>query len=190
MTLRTDSLFPLAVLALLAGLTFWLDRITREEAPRSDGRMRHDPDFIAEGFDLRQFGASGSLRYTLAARRMVHYPDDGSTLVSQPALAYFGAPAAARMSADTARISEDGSRIELTGNVELLREASRRAAALRATTSRLTVLPDEGMAFTQAPVRIAQGASVVTGTGLEANHDEGILRLQSSVRATLQRPPK
>ncbi|PJA57325.1 MAG: LPS export ABC transporter periplasmic protein LptC [Rhodocyclales bacterium CG_4_9_14_3_um_filter_68_10] len=190
MRLRTDSLFPLAVLALLAGLTFWLERITREEPPRSDGRTRHDPDFIVDGFDLRQFGESGGLHYALVARRMVHYPDDATTEASQPALSWFGAPATAHLSADRGRIDADGTRIVLTDNVEARREATARTPALRVMTSELTVLPDSGMAVTTAAVRIVQGASVITGTGLEMNREEGIVKLKANVRATLDRPGK
>lgn len=188
MTLRTDSLFPIAVLALLAALTFWLERITRPEAPRIDGRMRHDPDFIVERFDARQFGEDGALRYALAADRMVHYPDDGTTIATRPELSYFGDPGAPRLNADRARINADASVIVLIDNVEARREATGRTPALRLSTSELTVMPDQGLATTAAPVRIMHGLSVITGTGLELHNQDATAMLKSDVRATIRRP--
>jgi hypothetical protein len=44
---RASSLFPLAMLLLLAALTFWLNRVIQGEAPR--GPQRHDPDYWVEG---------------------------------------------------------------------------------------------------------------------------------------------
>lgn len=190
MTLRTDSLFPIAVLALLAALTFWLDRITRPEQPRTDGRMRHDPDFIVERFDARQFGENGALRYALAAERMVHYPEDGTTIATRPALSYFGDPGAPHLSSDRARISADASVIVLIDNVEARREATGRTPQMLLSTNELTVKPDEGVATTPAPVRIVHGTSVITGKGLELNNRDSTAMLKSNVRATIRRPTK
>ena len=40
MSLRTQSLFPVAILTLLAALTFWLEHATQMDTPRDDGFAR------------------------------------------------------------------------------------------------------------------------------------------------------
>ena len=41
-----SALFPLSLLLVLAGLTFWLRYVTTFDEPRRDGKHRHDPDYI------------------------------------------------------------------------------------------------------------------------------------------------
>jgi hypothetical protein len=55
---RATSLFPLFMLLLLAALTFWLSRVIQGDNPR--GPLRHDPDYWAEGVELRRFDSKAS----------------------------------------------------------------------------------------------------------------------------------
>jgi hypothetical protein len=55
---RFASLFPLAMLVLLAALTFWLNRVIQGDNPR--GPQRHDPDYWVEHFEVRRFNPTAS----------------------------------------------------------------------------------------------------------------------------------
>jgi len=79
--IRPTGWLPLAALALLVALTFWLNQLVQAPAPRLDGSTRHDPDLIVENFDAQKLTEDGTVQYTLAARKMVHYPDDDSALL-------------------------------------------------------------------------------------------------------------
>lgn len=187
MTPRTDTLFPIAVLALLAALTFWLERYSRIEAPRPDGKNRHDPDAIVERFTITTYGNAGALQYALTADKMVHYPDDETMDVYKPRLSYHGKPRVAHLTAERARISADGKVVFLMDNVTAWQEATRQDPELRITTPELTVIPDEEFAYTTAPVTIVQGASVVTGVGLEMSNKLATATLKSQVRARIEK---
>ena len=78
---RPTSWLPLGVMALLVGLTVWLNALVQPSVARADGKQRHDPDLIVENFSARKLGEDGKVLYTLAARKMVHYPDDDSSLL-------------------------------------------------------------------------------------------------------------
>jgi len=186
MKLRTDALFPIAVLALLAVMTFWLERFTRAEEPRPDGKSRHDPDFIVERLTAYKYSETGELQYALVADKMVHYPDDESTDVFKPKLSYHSKPRVAHLTAERARISADGKVIVLMDGVSVWQEASGENPELRMTTPELTVIPEEEFAFTTAAVRIVQGRSVVTGIGLEMNNKLATATLKSRVRAFIE----
>jgi lipopolysaccharide export system protein LptC len=101
---------PLVLIALLAALTFWLDRKVQPAAGLPDGNSRHDPDFMIEGFSAVKMNPDGTRRYALSARRLMHYPDDNSTQLDTPRLVYFDyerAPVTVRSdTADVARGSE------------------------------------------------------------------------------------
>mgnify|MGYP000856062201 FL=1 len=68
---RSASLFPLAMLVLLAALTFWLNRVIEGDKPR--GPQRHDPDYWVENFVVRRFDLDGKLQHTLVAKKLLLY---------------------------------------------------------------------------------------------------------------------
>ena len=185
MNIRTYGLFPLAVLLLLAALTFWLERATRLDAPRHDGRLRHDPDFIAEQFTVRQLDAKGQVKYSLAADRMLHYADDESTDVAEPRLTYFESPPPLHLQARRANISKDGKIVFLMDDVVGRREAGSGDPEMTFRSSELTVYPDDEIARTPAPVTLTQGRTVVTGIGMDADNLNRIFTLHEHVKATI-----
>jgi len=79
--IRPTGWLPLAALALLVALTVWLNQLIQAPAARPDGSTRHDPDLIVEYFDAQKLAENGTVQYTLAAKKMVHYPDDDSALL-------------------------------------------------------------------------------------------------------------
>jgi lipopolysaccharide export system protein LptC len=187
MKLRTQSLFPVAILTLLAALTFWLERATHIEAPREDGRKRHDPDYMAEKFTVRRFGPTGALQNTLSAQKMVHYPDDDTTLASEPRLAYLGSLRPTQLSAKEGLIGADAQEIVLIGDVRAVRKGAGKDPDLVIASSTLTIFPDDEVARTSAPVVITQGKSVVHGVGLEADNKTAIYQLLSQVNGIIDK---
>lgn len=187
MNIRTDSLFPLAILAMLAGMTVWLERASQADDPRADGRHRHDPDFIVERFHVRRLDAAGTLRNSMSAAKMVHYPDDDSTELAAPALTYHARTPVSHVTARRGTVGKDAEVVVLEDDVVAWREATREAPQIRFTTTQLTVFPDDETARTDRPVRIVQGRSVITGTGLDIDNRSGITVLRSNVRASIDR---
>jgi lipopolysaccharide export system protein LptC len=182
---RTHSLFPLTILALLAVLTAWLDRATRVETPRQDGKQRHDADFIAENFTLRQLDKDGRVLHAMTAQRMLHYPDDESTELFEPRYTYLGRPPPFHVSASRGNISKDGKIVLLTDNVVARQEANQTQPEMTFRTDTLTLYPDEEIARTDAPVTVVRGKSRLTGVGMELDHLNRVLKLHAQVRATL-----
>ena len=72
MTHWGSALFPLSLLLVLAGLTFWLRYVTTFDEPRRDGKHRHDPDYIVTDAVVRKLGENGELKYTLRAVDVRH----------------------------------------------------------------------------------------------------------------------
>lgn len=184
MRIHSANLLPLMLLTFLAALTFWLERSTQGDGAASKGNGRHDPDFIVSGLNMRHFNLDGSLKHALTAQKMLHYPDDDSTLVIDPSLTFAHAPPT-RLSARQARISQDGKEVRLSDEVRMVRDADGGAPALLATTSELLVYPDDEIARSDSPVTITQGRSVIMGTGIEVDNRAHILKLMGRVRGTI-----
>ena len=187
---RPSTWLPLGVLAMLVGLTWWLDHLVQPSPARDDGKKRHDPDLIVEKFNARKFGEDGRVLYTLVARRMVHYPDDNSAQLERIDFEAFE-PRQPRVTvaADRGRLLEGGDKVWFEGNVVMVREADKRNAASRLTTNSLLVLPDDGIARTTDPVLMENVAGRLEAGGLELNSQTRVLKLDR-VRATYKPQPR
>ena len=183
---RPTSWLPLAALALLVGLTLWLNQLVQTPVARADGSLRHDPDLIVESFNARKLGEDGRVLYTLAAKKMVHYPDDDSALLETVKVEAFE-PRQPRMTitADHGRLEKGGERVLIEGNVVVVRDADARNEGARLMTDKLLVLPDEGIARTDTEVRMQSASGRAVAAGLEIDNRARTLKLDK-VRATYQ----
>lgn len=187
---RPTSWLPLAALALLVALTLWLDTLVQPQARRGDGKSRHDPDLVVEKFNASKMGEDGRVLYTLAARKMVHYPDDESALLEAIKLESFE-PSQPTMTitADQGRIEQGGDRVWIEGNVVVHRAGDRRTAESRLTTERLLVLPEQGIARTSSPVRLDSADGRAVAAGMEVDNRARTLKLER-VNASFKPRPK
>jgi lipopolysaccharide export system protein LptC len=187
---RPTSWLPLAVLALLVGLTLWLNQLVQPPAARGDGSTRHDPDLMVENFSARKLDPDGSVRYILAARKMVHYPDDDSAHLDTVKLEAFE-PKQPKMTAtaDRGRLEQGGDRVWIEGNVVLVREADRQTTPLRLTTDRLLVLPEDGIARTSSEVVLDNAQGHARAIGMELDNNAHTVKLEH-VHATFKPAPR
>ncbi len=178
------ALFPIAVMALLAAGTFWLERATQVEDEGRDGNHRHDPDYIVDNFNVRRFDVTGKLQHFLVAKKMLHYPDDDSTEVMAPQLTYYRIPPV-HISSKTAWLDKDGKHIRLDDDVHVVRDGLDGNPPTEITTSVLYAIPDDDFAHTDAPVVITQGQTVMHGTGMESNNKSQISILYGRTSGTI-----
>jgi lipopolysaccharide export system protein LptC len=184
------ALLPLFVMLMLAALTMWLSRTIVLTAPESAAAPQHEPDYIVDKFTLTRLSDTGIARYRLAAERMVHFADDDSSHLTLPRLTQLqpGKPDT-RVRADRGVIDSGGDIAHLYDNVEMFQAGTRGKGTassgsddMRITTSYLRVRADADRADTPAPVRIEQGSSVLTGTGMD--YDNRYRRFQLASRVT------
>ncbi len=182
---RASSLFPLLLMLALAAGSFWLERAVQAPALDQSGRMRHDPDFIAEDFNVTKMDPAGKPEYVLFAESMLHYPDDDSTDIVAPRLVQNNDDSAPiDIRADRGVISSRGEEAKLFGNVVVVREASKGQSEMRLQTEYLQVFPDRDFARTDKPVLITQDNSRLSGVGMEFNNKTRQFALLSQVRGT------
>jgi lipopolysaccharide export system protein LptC len=180
---RAAKIFPLFMLLLLAALTFWLSRVIQSDAPR--GPLRHDPDYWAENVKLLRFDINGTLQHTLTAEKLLHYPDDDTTIVTTPHLTYHRQPPV-EIAARMAYIGRDGKEVDLVDDVRVTRHgATGDAPSTTLETRTLKVFPDEEKGSTSDPVIITRGNSIMHGSGLEIDNSTGITVLRGRVSGTI-----
>jgi len=177
-----SQLFAIVLLALLAGLSFWLQQAVAPGETKRDGKLRHDPDSMAENFLMRQFDDQGQVKYRLTAPYLEHYPDDDASLLKNPTLIHYrpNAPTLT-VSGENARVTSKGEVVFLWDDVRVKRDATPERPAAIARMPDLTVHPNDGTAFTQSPVEITEDKSWIKGVGMHLDHNTSTFELQSQV---------
>ena len=187
MRLSVTRLFPLLLMLALAALTFWLERMVREEEGMHPSLRRHDPDYVVDNLSNTRFNAEGSVESTLAASKMIHYPDDDSTDLVAPRLVQTK-PNEPRvtLTADRGALSQDGEEVFLYGNVLLVREATAERSETRMRTSFMHLVRAGSMMRTDREVVISDENRVLSGRGMEYHNDSRQLFLRERVRGRFE----
>jgi lipopolysaccharide export system protein LptC len=183
--LRGYSLFPIALMVFLVGLTTWLQHATDLDQPHNDGKHRHDPDFTAENFTVRQLDAQGNVKYSLTGSRMLHYADDESTDLTNPRLTYLANYPPLHLQAKRAKVSKDGDVVDLYEDVFGRREATPEDTEMTFRTTVLRVIPDDEFASTDAPVTLTKGPTVINGQGMDADNLKRLFTLREQVNGII-----
>jgi len=183
----STAVFPITVLTVLAGLSFWLMRATALPDNRTDGKDRHDPDYIITGMEIRKLTKSGDLQYILQATEARHYPDDDSTDIATPHLTYLNASKPnLYLSSETAQISADGEIVQLDGDVRIKRDPTPDRMALFGYMPDLTINTEAETGHTKSPVRFTQGASRLSGVGMDLDNRTQTYHLRSQARGEFE----
>ena len=182
---RLTAPFPFLLLAAIAALTFWLDRYMQPAPRPADGASRHDPDYIVDNLSAVRTNEKGVAVYTLAAARMMHYPDDDTTHLTRPRfVSYRSAQAPFTITSNEALVSGNGENVYFRDDVKVTRAAYADHSEMVMRTTFLHVIPDDSVARTDRPVTITDAATVVEAVGLELNSETRVLKLFSRVRGT------
>jgi lipopolysaccharide export system protein LptC len=184
--LTTTRVFPLALMLSLALLTFYLERMVREE-DTTPAKRRHDPDYVITNFTATTFDAEGKPLSVLSAARMLHFPDDDTTELHAPRMVQTK-PKEPRMtvSAERGAVSANGEEIFLYDNVVLVREADDERPEARLTTSFLHVLRERSLVRTDREVMIVEDTRSLSGRGMEYNSESRVFTLMADVRGRFE----
>lgn len=181
---------PVLLALLIAGLTMWLTKaveIRRSGAPES---VRHDPDIVLESFTARQLGLDGKGRYTLVARKMVHFADDDSTeLTGVTFNATEQQSPPMRIDSARARLTSKADEVFFHDRVVIVREPEGEVGQLTVETTFLHLWPDSGIAKTDQPVVLREGRNTVRAEAMEINNKTRVAQL-TKARATYYASPR
>ena len=181
---RARSWLPLLPLLGLLGASYWLNQQVQPEPAKPDKSKRHDPDAMVENFSATNLNEQGMPSFMMAAKKMLHYPDDDSTTLEAPRITMLpaGQPAI-HATAKSGTLSSKGDEVLLHDDVEVLREASAQQDELTLHTDSLHIIPDQNWANTDRAVTIADAHNTVRATGMEMDNKTRTLKLLSQVRS-------
>lgn len=177
---------PMAVLVLLAMLTFWIEQSVKEAGSRN-GINLEEPDSIVENFLAVSTDVAGVPRYRLTADKLRHFSDNKLTLLDNPRLTHLHAKEGEMsISSKSASVSPGGEKVVFSGEVSLLRPANNGKKEMSMRTTRLEVLTEKSEVLTREPVTIQQPGMQITANGLHLYANSRVLKLKGRVKAQYQ----
>lgn len=180
-------LFFTALAAASWGLSEYLARGRLERA----ATVASGPNAIVEQPVIIRTGPDGLPHYRLQAKRIEQIDSEDKSVITEPALISLTKDRPlSRAQAKTAVATENQNHVELSGDVVMTRVAFAGQPEMRLTTSKATLLIDEERAFTDAPVRLERGMSILQGVGMVFDHKTQQIRVLSESRMVLPEEKK
>jgi lipopolysaccharide export system protein LptC len=174
---------PLAVLLLLAALSFWLSHSVQMPATGAPS-TRSDPAGIMENFDALRTDAEGHPRYRLSATRLRHYSNSKLTELESPHFVELDAAAGdVTAVAREATVSPDGNEVDLRGAVNVVRAAHAGQSAMTLQTERLLVFPNRDLLRAPGPVAIRDATLDMHAGAMEYKAKQRVITLTGRVQA-------
>jgi lipopolysaccharide export system protein LptC len=174
---------PLLPLLLLLAATYWLSQQV-QPLQQAQVLLRHDVDYTVDNFSATTLSLQGQPRFTLAAEKLWHYPDDDTTHLKLPRLTSLYADRPPTLTtALTGTISSKGDDVYLYDEVRVTRAAINGIGEQRFATEYLHVVPDRDWAETDQPIVMTNPNNNLRAVGMELDNKARTVKLLSRVRA-------
>ena len=182
MSERLSNLFPIALLALLAGMTYWLDQVVQGPGSSPNALLRHDPDYIVDKMLATRMDIDGRIKNTLRSEKLVHFPDDDTTELESPRFISYAKSAPVTITSKTGLVSSNGENVYFRDDVRVVRAPYDEKSELVVNTDYLHVLPDDNIAKTERAVTITDANMVISAVGMEMSSETRVLKLNAQVK--------
>ncbi len=174
------------LLAAAAASGWWLYRdetvLTEDREPVIEGY-----DYSLSLFELIEMDAQGSLKHTLHAENLYHYPDREESTLARPRLIFYEDQRRVwEITAERGLIIEGDRSVFLSGEVHIQYASVAENRDFEVFTDELRIWPDESVAETADPVRIVQQTGVTWSTGMRAELAVRRIHLLSEVRGNYE----
>jgi len=181
---RGSLWLPLAILLLLAALSFWIERMVEFPAGGSASTTRTDPEGIMENFNAMRTDATGRPQYRLTARTLRHYSNSKFTELESPHFTQLDAQSGdVSAVASQATVSPDGNEVDLRGNVVVERAARAGQSLMTLRSARLLVFPEHDLLRSPGPVEIHDATLDLSADAMTYDAKLRILKLTGRVHA-------
>lgn len=186
--LNFPVLATLVAVAAVVGLSRWLQQQWQAPAPTAQPVAAGIPDYYIDDFRVINMGEHGRPRSQLNGAKLVHFPGDDHSVVTDPRLVFYPRQGSAwHVSATHAWMASNDRLVKLQGAVHIQRPASAANRPVSVDTRDLQVDPDKSYAETGAQTVIHAPGARLEGLGMRAWFDSQRLELLSSVRGSYQR---
>ncbi|MFO7542290.1 MAG: LPS export ABC transporter periplasmic protein LptC [Thiobacillus sp.] len=183
MIARGSLWLPMAILLLLAALSFWIERSVQLTANGSQA-AKTDPEGIMENFDALRTDATGRPQYRLTARKLKHYSGSKLTEMDAPRFVQLDERAGnVSAVAQQATVSADGREVDLRGAVVVERAARSGQSVMSLRTTQLVVLTERSLLRAPGAVDIVDKNLKLRAGAMEYDARQRVIKLTGRVKA-------
>ncbi len=183
MIARGSLWLPLAMLLLLAALSFWIERSVQAPATGTLANPT-EPEGIMENFDALRTDPTGKPLYRLSANRLKHYTGSKRTELEAPHFVRINDEAGEVSAvAREGTVSPDGSEVDLRGDVVVERAARPGQSLMTLKTGRLLVFPERDQMRAPGAVDVRDDTLEVRAGGMEYDARQRMMKLTGRVNA-------
>ncbi len=179
---------PVLLLAVLAGVSWWLVRHTPEAEPvAAEKVVRHEPDYEMARFSIQHYTQAGPAKGVVLGARMVHYPDTDEMHIDDVRLRWADEQGHLMHAEASRAVARDEVRkVRLEGGAIVRREAIPGvSAAMEFTGERIDFDADAATARSDQPVVLREGQATLHAASLSYSHRDGVLELSGGVKGTV-----
>lgn len=183
MIARGSLWLPMAILLLLAALSFWIERSVQVTS-NGNHATETDPEGIMENFDALRTDATGQPQYRLTARKLKHYSGSKLTELDAPRFVQLDARSGdVSIVAQQATVSPDGNEVDLRGEVVVERAARAGQSVMSLRTARLLVFPERNLLRAPGAVDMVDKNLNLRAGAMEYNAQQRVIKLTGRVKA-------
>jgi lipopolysaccharide export system protein LptC len=192
-------LMPLILMGALTLVTFWL---VQKGAPPEKSMLErarlHEPDYTITNGALSALNKTGSTKYRILGKKVIHYDDDASIDILAPRMRLFQLDKTpVTVKSDSGHLDGDLTILDLIDNASIFRPAqaatASQAATLRmlASSAYFKVLINDDIIETNRAITLEQGMSIMHSTeGGTFNNVEQSMTLLGQVKGRIERAPR
>lgn len=177
---RASVWFPILLLALLAGLSYWLEHAVQSSYVRPNAN--HGPDAVAQGLVSVQTNAAGKIEYRLQARTLDHFLARNYSLLSDPELTYYSSDRGVMtVRALQGTVRQGGDFVTLSKQVVATQNIPGQAQPNRITTQLVQIWPRRNLLQAPGPVAFSGAQFSGSAQSLTANTQTRVVQLRGRV---------
>lgn len=143
------------------------------------------PSSIISGMELTQMDKTGKRDYQFFSPLVYHFGSQNRSNAKYP-IGYFYKPGQPRwkLTAESAYSLDNNKVVHLIDNVRAHQNAGKHNQAITLTTRKMTLYPQQKIAFNNVFVKAVEPSLTVTAVGFHADMNQGVIKLLSKTKAT------
>lgn len=184
MIARSNRLFPVILVLLMALMTIWLDQISRLTRLGRDLNPSK-PEFVALQVTATRFDRQGRIQQHLTADKLWQYPNQHDLYFEHGEVHVYKLGALDyRVQAQTGRYNTRSKQGYFDSETHLYKPAEGTQPEITIQTSALSLDTLKRYASSPRPTTMHYGQSVANSVGFNYDYNTGVINLLSSARVT------
>jgi lipopolysaccharide export system protein LptC len=178
-SIKNMSIGVLLVCALC--LSTWSIFITQQSTPKTTEINFNRPDMFMEQVIATIINKEGKPTLKVVTPKMIHYAQSDSTDITTPMITVFrkDSPKPWTINANFAKATDGITQILFWDNVTIFHPSDENNPTTTMKTDTLTVFPQKQTAETDKAILITQPTSTIHAIGMQANLNDGTVKLLS-----------